>query len=70
MGLNLPYYMHWWAKQYPVKDAADEIGVSRATAIQVYGWMRDVCSTDCVTLTPNTIRVVVSIVGLVFTHTK
>ena len=36
--------MHWWARQYPVKDAAIETGVSLATAIQVYSWMRDVCS--------------------------
>ena len=32
--------MHWWARQYPVCIAADEIGVSEATAVQVYSWLR------------------------------
>ena len=36
--------MHWWFRQYSVKDAAEEVGVSEPTAIQVYSWMRDVCS--------------------------
>lgn len=36
--------MHWWSRQYPVKDAAEDIGVSEPTAIQVYAWLRDVCS--------------------------
>lgn len=45
--------MHWWAKQYPVKDAADETEVSLHTAIQVYSWMRDVCSYRLCTLDPQ-----------------
>ena len=28
--------MHWWAKEYPVTDAAQEIEVDESTAIQVY----------------------------------
>ena len=36
--------MHWWSRQYSVKDAAEEVGVSEPTAIQVYSWLRDVCS--------------------------
>lgn len=36
--------MHWWANEYPVTDAVDEIEVSKATAIQIYQYMRDVCS--------------------------
>lgn len=45
--------MHWWAMEYPVKDASGEIGVSEATAIQVYCWMRDVCSYRLCTLDPQ-----------------
>ena len=30
--------MHWWAKEYPVTDAAQEIEVDESTAIQVYQW--------------------------------
>ena len=35
--------MHWWARQYPVTDAAVEVEVTEKTAIQVYQWLRDVC---------------------------
>lgn len=44
--------MHWWARQYSVKAAAEEVGVSEVTAIQVYSWMRDVCSYRLCTLDP------------------
>ena len=64
--------MHWWAKQYPVKDAAAEIGVSLATAIQVYAWMRDVCSHRLCTLDPQIKLggpgIVVSIDESLFSH--
>ena len=36
--------MHWWAKEYPVTNAAEEVEVSNKTAIQVYAWLRDVCN--------------------------
>ena len=36
--------IHWWAGQYAVSTAADEVGVSEATAVQVYSRLRDVCS--------------------------
>ena len=36
--------MHWWAREYPVSASAEEVKVSQATAIQVYFWLRDVCS--------------------------
>ena len=35
----------WWAKQYPMTDAATEAEVTDATACQVYQWLREVCST-------------------------
>jgi len=65
--------MHWWARQYPVKDAADEIGVSRVTAVQVYAWMRDVCSYRLCNIDPEIQLggngVVVSIDESLFSHT-
>ena len=37
--------MIWWAREYPVSDAAKEADVDRGTAIDVYRWLREVCST-------------------------
>ena len=37
--------LYWWIRQYPVTDAAEEAKVSRETAINVYQWLREVCST-------------------------
>ena len=37
--------MYWWARQYPVSDAANEAQVDRGTAVDVYRWLREVCST-------------------------
>ena len=34
-----------WARQYPVTDAAQEAEVDKGTAIDVYQWFREVCST-------------------------
>ena len=28
--------MHWWSREYPVTDAAEEAKVTEATAIQAY----------------------------------
>ena len=36
--------LYWWIRQYPVGDAAEEAKVSRETAINVYQWLREVCS--------------------------
>ena len=44
--------MHWWSRQYSVKDAAEETGVSEPTAIQIYAWLRDVCSFRLCTIDP------------------
>jgi hypothetical protein len=43
--------MHWWSRQYSVKDAAEEAGVSEPTAIQ-NAWLRDVCSYRLCTIDP------------------
>ena len=37
--------MYWWAREYPVSDAAMEAEVDRGTAVDVYRWLREVCST-------------------------
>ena len=34
---------YWWARQYPVIDAAAECEVSRQVAIDVYQWLREIC---------------------------
>ena len=34
-----------WAREYRVSDAASEAGVNKDTAIGVYQWLREVCST-------------------------
>ena len=36
--------MYWWAREYPVKDAAEEAEVDEKTAIQIYQYCRDLCS--------------------------
>ena len=37
--------MHFWIRQYPVKDAADDVKVNKSTAFDIYRWFREVCST-------------------------
>ena len=36
--------MHWWIRQYPVTDAAEEAKVTEKTAVQAYQYLRDICS--------------------------
>ena len=37
--------MYLWARQYPVTDAMEEADVDRRRAINIYQWLREVCST-------------------------
>ena len=37
--------IYLWARQYPVSDVAEEAGVDRSTAIDIFQWLREVCST-------------------------
>ena len=65
--------LHWWSRQYPVKDAAEEVQVSLVSAIQVYAYMRDVCSHRLCNIDPP-IKLrgpgkVVSIDESLFSHT-
>ena len=41
--------LHWWIREYPVTDAAEEAEVTETTAIQVYQYFRDICSWRLVT---------------------
>lgn len=36
--------IHWWCRQYPVSDAAEEANITKRTAIQCYQYLRDICS--------------------------
>lgn len=36
--------IYWWVREYPVTQAAEEAQVGRDTAIDVYQWLREVCS--------------------------
>ena len=36
--------LYWWVREYPVTNAAEEADVGRDTAINVYQWLREVCS--------------------------
>ena len=40
--------MYWWARQYPVTDCKDEAEVDKKTAIDVYQWLREVCTTHLI----------------------
>ena len=41
--------MYFWAREYPVGDAAEEAQVQQKTAIDVYQWLSEVCSTRLIT---------------------
>ena len=36
--------IYWWVRDYPVSDAAEKAQVVINTAINVYQWLREVCS--------------------------
>ena len=36
--------MYWWARQYPVSDAAQEAEGDEKTAIEIYQCCHDICS--------------------------
>ena len=44
--------MYCWAREYPVGDAAEEAEVQQKTAIDVYQWLREVCTTRLITTGP------------------
>ena len=36
--------IYWWSREYPVTAAMEEAKVSKHTAIDVYQWLREICS--------------------------
>ena len=66
--------MHWWSREYPVTDAAEEAKVTETTAIQVYQYFRDICSWRLVTHDSPILLggpgVVVQIDESLFSHTQ
>ena len=40
--------LYWWVRQYPVTDAAEEAKVEPNTAVAVYQWLREVCSSKLI----------------------
>ena len=45
--------MYWWSGETTVKSAADTTGVSQKTIVQLYQYMRDVCSTKLLNTPPD-----------------
>ena len=37
--------LHFWMREYPVTDTASDVQVDKNTAVDVYRWLREVCST-------------------------
>ena len=35
----------WWSRQYPVTQMALEAEITESVAIDIYNWLREVCST-------------------------
>lgn len=56
--------LYMWARQYPVKDAAEEAEVQEKTAIDIYQWLREVCSTRLIADGPTVLGGTGSIVQI------
>ena len=60
--------MYFWAREYPLSDAAE---VQEKTAIDIYQWLRKVCSTQLISAGPVVLGgpgVVVEIDESLFRH--
>lgn len=40
--------IHFWSKQNPVGDTAESAEIGKNTAVDVYQWLREVCSTKLI----------------------
>ena len=36
--------LYWWSREYPVLMATEEAEITKHTAIDVFQWLREVCS--------------------------
>ena len=62
--------LYLWVREYPVTDVAEEAEVSKGSAIDVFQWLREVCTTKLLQ-TPIVLGgpgVVVQIDELLFRH--
>jgi len=50
--------MYLWVREYPIKDAQEEAEVAHETAVSIYRWLREVCSTKLLQ-TPTVLDLVV-----------
>ena len=62
--------MYLWARQYPVTDAMEEAVVDKHTAIKIYQWLQEVCTTKLLSspIILGGAGVVVQIDELLFRH--
>ena len=68
--------MQMWSRERPVGDAAGEAEISERTAIDIYQWFREVCSTKLLNearLNPNSVKlggpgIIVQIDESMFSH--
>ena len=37
--------IYWWVREYSITDAMEEAEVSKHMAVDVYQWLREICST-------------------------
>ena len=60
----------WWSQDYPVTDAKSVAEVDEGTAIDVYRWLREICSTKLLqtTITLGGPGVVVQVDESLFRH--
>ena len=38
--------LHFWIRQTPVTDAMQDVEVAKRTAIDIYQWLREICSSS------------------------
>ena len=43
--------IHWWMREYPSGQAAEEARVAAETVGQIYQWLREVCTTKLLATT-------------------
>jgi hypothetical protein len=42
--------IHFWSRQLPVTDAVLQLEIHKETAINVYQWLREICSTKLISI--------------------
>ena len=60
--------LYLWAREYPVSDAAEEAKISSRVAIDIYQWLREVCTAKLLQIILGGPGVVVHIDESLFRH--